>query len=287
MATFAAAQAASAQLSQRATATGTGADVVSVGIGHLDPQDHSKGAAVVVYTRKGLARERVAAHRASVRVTADGRQVEVPVRVEESGEFFAHLQALQEESGQARRPADRAAATPDPEYIKRIRPLVAGYSVGTTHGSGTAGLIVIKNNTLYILSNDHVLNLNNTTGFSATLPPGAADRGTDPTDRIGRLFQFVQLQASGNSQDSAIAVPTNQGDLNPRYGRGRITVPGHYLRFDVGTDAIKAGRTTGDINDGYADSITTGDTTINYNGFGGLSTGNSSRPRPRDLQEQE
>lgn len=273
VATFAAARAASAQFTQRATAAGAGNDVVSVGIGYLDPQDHSKGPAVVVYSRKGLASERAAAHRAPLTVTAGGRQVEVPVRVEESGEFFAHLQARQEESGQARRPADRAAATADPEYVKRIRPLVAGYSVGTTNGSGTAGLIVIKNNTLYILSNDHVLNLNNTAGFSATLQPGAADGGTDPSDRIGRLFQFVMLRASGDSQDSAIAVPTSQSDLNPRYGRGRITVPGHYVNFNVGTNAIKAGRTTGDINDGYADSITQGNTTINYNGFGGLSTG--------------
>ena len=146
---------------------------------------------------------------------------------------------------------------------------MAGYSVGTKNASGTTGLIVIKDNTLYILSNNHVLNRNNSIEFSATLQPGGADRGTDPTDRIGRLFQFVELKATGNTQDSAISVPTNQNDLDPRYGRNKITVPGHYKKFAVGVKVIKAGRTTGDT-EAVIDSINNKTRAIDYGTYGGL-----------------
>ena len=56
VATLAAAKAASANLLQ---STDTANHVVSVGFGYLDPEDHSKGGAVVVHTRKNLANERV------------------------------------------------------------------------------------------------------------------------------------------------------------------------------------------------------------------------------------
>ncbi|WP_394753846.1 trypsin-like serine protease [Crenothrix sp.] len=256
MTTFTEAKLAQAQYMQ---ATATKSEIVSVGIGYLDPYDHSKGAALVVYTKKGLPQEQVAALNEFVTVQIRGNQVQVPIRIEESGDFFANIAA----------PKEISALTADPEYNKRLRPLVAGYSVGTTNASGTTGLIVIKNNALYILSNNHVLNLNNSNGFSATLQPGAADSGTDPADRIGRLYQFVKLKATGNTQDSAIAEPTSQNSLDPRYGRNKITVPGHYLQFGTGVKVIKAGRTTGDT-EAVIDSINNQTTTVNYGSYGGL-----------------
>ena len=104
MTTFAEANLAQAQYVQ---ATATDPDVVSVGIGYLDPNDHSKGAALVVYTKKGLTRDQATALGAPVIVQIKSRQVQVPIRIEESGGLLCQYRSPGREIGRANRARPR------------------------------------------------------------------------------------------------------------------------------------------------------------------------------------
>jgi hypothetical protein len=264
-----------------------GGQVVGVGVGHLDPAHEDKGAAVVIYTTKALSRQESDALAKGITVSLPGGQVTVPTRVERAGEFFANINSVVDDEPhteaapvatrrhQAARPAvEGTAAMPflDGEYRHRVRPVPGGYSVGTSGESGTAGLIVINDpahTQLYILSNDHVLNKDNSSGYTEDIQPGGADGGVSGRDTIGRLDRFVALsKTADNYLDAATLIPLSNALLDPRYGRSRMAVPGHYRQFSVGWRLFKSGRTTEDVV-GVVDSVHT-DTQVNYGGFGGL-----------------
>jgi hypothetical protein len=156
---------------------------------------------------------------------------------------------------------------------RKIRPVPAGVSVGTPLGSGTAGLIVTnakRADRLFLLSNNHVLNRNNTTAYSETIQPGGADSGKTGSDRIGRLDRFVRLKKNGvNLLDAALSVPLRNAVLKPAYF-GIGTVPGHVTGYKVGDRFIKTGRTTGKTT-GTVHSVHT-DLKVNYGKFGRLGT---------------
>ena len=251
-------------------------NVVGVGVGLLDPDDESKGAAIVVYVKQDLSKAILDAIPKSVAVTVEGTTVSVPVRMEESGEFFSNAYVKQVPDAMAGWLLDLRSS--DPEYTRRVRPVPAGYSVGPPTWSGTAGLIVINYpaaDQLYVLSNNHVLNNDNTTSYTETLQPGGADGGQSGIDRIGRLDRFIELQKdSDNYLDAATAIPLSNSLLDPRYGKRRWVLPGHYVQYRVGWKMVKAGRTTGDVGEDHdviVDSVHT-DTSVGYGPYGGLGT---------------
>ncbi|MFC5450255.1 chymotrypsin family serine protease [Paenibacillus aestuarii] len=211
------------------------AEVMAVGVGYADPSNPSRGAGVIVYTHKKV----TPSHLTNLKASLVKAGTTVPVRFISAGKFTNHV------------------AKPKPKayrlkqiFRNRIRPVPGGVSIGKPDpfSTGTAGVIVIKNNQLFILSNNHVLIKNNSTAFSATVQPGPADAPI-AGNTVGRAFQFVPLRPGQvNFQDSAIALPTSNSLLNPRYlisAFQLVTVPGHLLSYPVGLQVMKTGRTSG------------------------------------------
>ena len=79
---------------------------------------------------------------------------------------------------------------------ERHRPAPGGVSIGHyLITAGTLGCLVKKNNTVFILSNNHVLaNSNDGTIGDAILQPGAYDGGTQQNDTIANLSEFVPVK---------------------------------------------------------------------------------------------
>ncbi|WP_230633145.1 hypothetical protein [Paenibacillus athensensis] len=214
------------------------AGVMAVGVGYADPGKPASGACVIVYTKKNIAAAEITSLKLAV-TRATGAGANVPMRFVSTGTFHGHAG-----------PKAQSGAKPA-VYGKRVRPVPGGVSIGKPDpaATGTAGLIVIKNNQLYILSNNHVLIKNNSTAYSETLQPGPADGGRTVIDRVGRAYEFVRLRKDiANVVDAAIALPLSNSTLNPRYVINRngalITVPGHLLSYRVGELFMKFGRTT-------------------------------------------
>ncbi|WAH37774.1 chymotrypsin family serine protease [Alicyclobacillus dauci] len=232
--------------------------VVGVGVGYADSKNPKKGAAVIVYTRKAATASNLSLPQ-NVTVRMQGKPVSVPVRFIASGPIFAN-------------------GTVSPTQFRgRIRPVPGGYSVGypsipgSNGVSGTAGIIGINfpgRNQLYICSNNHVLNRNNSTGFTETIQPGAADGGRSGPDTIGRLDRFVPLRKDAvNFLDAATSIPLSNSLLDPRYALVGA-LPGHLLSYGVGERFKKVGRTTGFVR-GTVESINV-DVNVNYGNYGGL-----------------
>ncbi|MCP3776090.1 S1 family peptidase [Paenibacillus sp. MZ04-78.2] len=217
--------------------------VYGVGIGYRDPANPKKGAAVIIYTDK-VSSASLGLVPSMFTAKAKGKGADVPIRIVKTGKIRAHA-----------------------NYTGRIRPVPPGYSVGTTKGSGSAGLIVTNRSKAanrYLLSNNHVLNPNNATRTTETLQPGGADGGRPGTDRIGRLYSYVKLEKNkDNFIDAALSVPTNNRLLNPNYPTVGA-IPGYVTSYRVGEQFKKVGRTTGLVN-GRVESIDT-DIQIDYGG---------------------
>lgn len=77
----------------------------------------------------------------------------------------------------------------------RHRPAPGGVSIGhAAITAGTLGCLVRKDDRLHILSNNHVLaNSNDAEPGDPIIQPGAADGGSDPSDRIAELADFVPI----------------------------------------------------------------------------------------------
>lgn len=182
----------------------------------------------------------------------------------------------------------------------RHRPARPGISVGHYRiTAGTIGLIVFRDGTPYILSNNHVLaNSNDAQVGDPIYQPGTADGGT-ANDRIGTLADFVPLdfgeaasqctiattlatilntmarftgsnhrlhavlETPGiNTMDAALALPDDITWVNPDIlGVGMVTGVGEPV---LGQRVQKMGRTTG-LTQG---TITQVDVTVkvNYSG---------------------
>lgn len=229
--------------------------VHGVGVGLRDPKRPKRGAAIIVYA-DALSTTAASKKKAkSKRTTALPRYLKpragVPFRIVRSPRFCKR-------SGR---------------FTRRIRPVVAGYSVGTADASGTAGLIVssdVNGCSRLILSNNHVLADNNTARFSATLQPGGADGGTIAKDRIGQLERVTKLSRKRpNYLDAATAKPLRRSLLKPTYAVFGI-VPGHVRCYKVGDRLKKVGRTTEVVN-GTVESIHT-DVQVDYGDYGNLGT---------------
>lgn len=166
---------------------------------------------------------------------------------------------------------------------ERHRPAPGGVSIGHyLITAGTLGCLVRKNNTTFILSNNHVLaNSNDAALGDAILQPGPADGGTVQNDTIANLSEFVPIQfgtttipcpigngvasllnglaaaigsstrlqaaataaAADNLVDCAIAQPINPGDvINQILEIGTIS---GVADGTLGMSLKKSGRTTG------------------------------------------
>ncbi|MDP4097620.1 hypothetical protein OIN60_12635 [Paenibacillus sp. P96] len=234
MATFAAALRMKNQYAKKWMTT---KGIFGVGIGYRDPKNHKKGAAVIIYTDSLSAAKSVLS-----KASAHSTGAKAPVRIVRSQPFRTN--AL---------------------YTRRIRPVPAGYSIGTIDASGTLGLVVADaecQSTKYMLSNNHVLNPHNTGGAIPTLQPGGADGGTLASDRVGTLYRYVRLRKSGqNLLDAAISAPLRNSLISPRYATIGV-VPGYITSYKIGERLKKVGRTTGLVY-GRVESIHT-DVQIEY-----------------------
>lgn len=227
----------------------------AVGVGFHHPRKPGRGAAVIVYrgsfSASGKSKRRPARKPPSKKtLKLNGKTVAVPIRYVDTPKFRAH--------------ADAGAP-----FQRRIRPVIAGYSIGTANESGTAGLIVAgQKGSRYVLSNNHVLSSNNRRIPVPTIQPGGADGGTVRNDQIGNLSRLVKLKKKGtNYLDAALSKPLRKSLLAPRYARFG-TVPGYVTSYKVGDRFKKVGRTTG-VTFGTVESVNT-DVVVSYGDFGGL-----------------
>ena len=165
----------------------------------------------------------------------------------------------------------------------RFRPAPGGCSIGQFQiTAGTLGCLVKKDNSIFILSNNHVLaNSNDASQGDPILQPGPHDGGADKNDRIGTLNEFVpisfeesetpscsiagsaaaflnmlassfgstvrlrpyRIQATENKVDCALARPVNDADVkNEILQIGKIT---GVQEGELGMRIKKSGRTTG------------------------------------------
>lgn len=221
--------------------------IYGIGVGYKDPRHPRKGAAVILYSdaRPAALREKYTA----LSIKQHKHRTDVPIRIVRTGQFCCHA-----------------------DYRSKIRPVKAGYSIGTSVGSGTLGLIVAKfpkGCQRYMFSNNHVLtNPANEKKRAETLQPGGSDNGRSRKDRVGWIKRFVQLQPKAvNFLDAALSAPVKNSILNPRYATVGA-LPGHVTSYRVGERFKKVGRTTG-FTYGIVDSVHT-DIKVSYGNLGVL-----------------
>jgi len=228
-----------------------------IGVGLKEPGKPGKGAAVIVYATPAAAtaspRKRKTSHSRQPSTNIAKKISGVPVRVVRSKGFKKNA-----DSG---------------KFMKRIRPVIAGYSIGRTDESGTAGLIVStdpQGSNRYILSNNHVLVDNNSSRTSATIQPGGADGGSLKKDLVGYMSKYVKLHKKKNNYiDAAISRPLRRSLVKPKYAVYG-NVPGYITSYKVGEKFKKVGRTSGVVT-GTVESIHT-DIQVNYGDYGNLGT---------------
>lgn len=158
-------------------------NVVGVGIGEKEIGGVLTGKLVV----KVLVKEKKSERKISAEVLVPQSIGGVATDVEETGEIHAHM------------------------FTARRRPMPCGISIGNCLRpmAGTAGCLVTRSNQLFILSNNHVIALVNTSPLNTGIPqPGILDGGTCPQDIIARLTQFAPINfapGTTNLVDAAIA----------------------------------------------------------------------------------
>ena len=224
------------------------ANVVGVGIGEKMEGGVRTGRLAVIVLVKEKKLEGAVSSQALVPQTIGG----VITDVEETGEISAQM------------------------FTARRRPAPCGVSIGNcgSNSAGTLGCLVTRNNQLFVLSNNHVIALVNTSPLNAGIPqPGRLDGGVCPQDIIARLTQFVPINfapGASNRVDAAIA------RTSPLLVNRRILRPGGVLQpiapgllapaFNMAVQ--KSGRTT-QFRRGFVDLV---NTTINvsYAPLGGV-----------------
>lgn len=223
--------------------------ILGVGVGYYDPKNPKSGASIIIYSQKASAQTMSIPN--TVSATVKGKNLNVPVRIIKNNAFKSNL------------------ITKSTRFSRRIRPVQAGYSVGTPKWSGTGGVVVRNSNgtRLFLLSNNHVLNKDNSSGYTETLQPGGADGGRTVRDRIGRLYSYVKLKKTANYIDGAISIPISNRYLSTNYAvLGKLR--GNLISYRIGSRFVKVGRTSGLVG-GWVESINT-DVKVNYGSYGGL-----------------
>ena len=125
------------------------------------------------------------------------------------------------------------------------RPVPCGVSCGHVRvTAGTLGcLIVLNNNRLCVLSNNHVLaNENNAAVGDPIIQPGRVDGGVSPRDRIALLERFVPISFSGPNTVDAAAAFTSSQLVKPQHVNYLMNPTPVAPRLSL--SVIKNGRTT-------------------------------------------
>jgi hypothetical protein len=178
------------------------ANVVGVGIGEKTIGGVPTGQLAV----KVLVREKKPEHEVSAAAAVPRSLGGVVTDVEETGEIDTQT------------------------FTARRRPAPCGVSIGNCLriSAGTLGCLVTRGGQLFILSNNHVMALVNTSPLNAGIcQPGRLDGGICPNDIIARLTQFVPINfAAGatNRVDCAIA------RTSPHLVNRRLLRPGGVLQ---------------------------------------------------------
>lgn len=223
-------------------------NVVGIGIGEKEVGGVLTGQLVVKVLVKEKKPERSISSDVLVPQTVGGVQTDV----EQVGEIYAHM------------------------FTARRRPAPCGVSIGNCLQimAGTLGCLVTRNNQLFILSNNHVMALVNTSPLGAGIPqPGRLDGGVCAADVIAKLTQFIPINfAPGalNKVDAAIA------QTSPNLVDRRILRTGGVLQPIVAGNQLpvfnmqvqKSGRTT-QYRRGFIDLVST-TIDVSYAPLGGV-----------------
>ncbi|HKS39631.1 MAG TPA: trypsin-like peptidase domain-containing protein [Blastocatellia bacterium] len=137
-----------------------------------------------------------------------------------------------------------------PEVNARRNPFEPGNSIGHVDiTAGTLGAVVAKGNTLYLLSNSHVLALSGKAKKGdSIIYPGDADGGAMPDDLVAKLAGFKKFITGGdfvNHVDCAIAKPTAARLPDLMSEIKGLGVPKGTIKPKRGMKVVKVGRTTG------------------------------------------
>ncbi|MBD1370787.1 hypothetical protein IC620_00235 [Hazenella sp. IB182357] len=211
------------------------AGIFGVGIGALDSRRIASGSAIMIYADRNATMPATG----NLETRYRGRLIVVPFRKIQSGRFIARQERFSE------------------RFQRRIRPVIAGYSVGNEQSTGTVGVIVTNSTSpsvnLFLLSNNHVL-LKDNTGRNVTLQPGRVDGGRAPNDVIGVTGKFIRLERNNfNVLDVCLTNPISDRTLAPLYATVG-GVPGHMRNFSIGELFYKVGRTTG-RTEGFVEAV--------------------------------
>jgi len=125
------------------------------------------------------------------------------------------------------------------------RPVPCGVSCGEIHiTAGTIGcLVVLNNNKLCILSNNHVLaNINQAPIGSPIVQPGPIDGGHMPADRIALLERFVPINFPGPNLVDCAAGLTSFSLVKPQHVTYHMSPVPHAASLNL--SVMKNGRTT-------------------------------------------
>lgn len=255
-------------------------EIVGVGIGYADPKRPDRGGAINVYTYKNIVTAELN------RVLSRMMEVKIPVRIIQSGLPRPQPAVIVKRKVKlkGRIPRQRRKTIPSQVIVpqRRHRPIPGGVSIGrlvteTSSTLGTGGLVTIKNNEYFLLTNNHVAVQNNVS-FPAIYQPGPFEGGAafSDNDFIGGVAEYVPLSTTQvNFMDAAI-IRGRPNDLifNPRYLRPIfvrwVTVPlrGHYNSVPVGLSVYKTGRTSG-FTTGTVESINVDQRVGPYRELGG------------------
>ena len=134
----------------------------------------------------------------------------------------------------------------------KVRPVPVGFSIGNVGecSAGTYGARVMSGTTKYILSNNHVLALQNHAAIGSTiLQPGRYDTNcaTNLGDAIATLSDYEPIRFGGanNTVDVAIARITNEADVSNSTSSDGYGVPNSQTVAAALNQAVqKCGRTT-------------------------------------------
>jgi hypothetical protein len=131
--------------------------------------------------------------------------------------------------------------------LDRERPLRMGSSVGHAKGgTGSLGCFVRCRGVECLLSNNHILALENRANFGDPVVQQArSDGGRDPRDRVATLFNSIEILFGGamiNHFDAAIAALLP--DVAHVGGQSDIPLSGQTVNAQVGAKILKVGRQT-------------------------------------------
>ncbi len=140
----------------------------------------------------------------------------------------------------------RPLAMTDDDPTKRHRPAPGGVSIGHPDvTAGTLGCVVEKEDTWFILGNNHVLaNTNRAKLGDRIIQAATSDEGHSPQDDIATLAEFSPLVFDqSNSMDAAIARVDHRADVSPKILRiGQLSPTP--CDPEIGQPVCKYGRTS-------------------------------------------